>query len=60
MHHFQGHVIVQCKSQLRCLKVRTSHLVLICILQSSGAVGAAKLFSSGEAGIPMRGIVSYG
>lgn len=37
-----------------------SHSVLICILQSSAAVEAAKLFSPGEAGIPMRGIVSYG
>lgn len=59
-HNFQGYVIVQCKSQLRCLKVRMSRFVLICILQSSGAIEAAKLFSSGEAGLPMRGILSYG
>lgn len=36
-----------------------SHFVLICILQSSGAAEAAKLFSSGEVRIPMRILVIY-
>lgn len=31
-----------------------SHFVLICILQWSGADEAAKLFSSGKVGIPIR------